>query len=355
MAILTGEDKIIMNRERKKGFVAVIAIMIVLLVCIIVMISNISRKVQLNELPISGNTTGNLNNSGLFCESNGILYFSNAYDNHALYSYNPDNGKCRKLCDGPVKSINVDSHYIYYVREASKTEGTFGFSSAAFKGLYRMNLNGKHKTCLSNGNVGNVQLINNQIFFQNYSNDYGFHLFSIGIDGKGEKEVLAEAVNPTGYFGNALYFCNTQENHNVMKMNPDTYEKELLYEGNCYFPTIQDNYLYFMDVEDNYSLAKVDLTTNEKITLTTERLDTYNLYGDTIFYQVSDTNNPCLKRMKTDGSGMEIIQTGVFHDINITNNYTYFTAYNSTTPIYRTPTTGVVDVTSFTEAFNAVK
>lgn len=342
------------DSKRKRGFIVIMGIIIVLIISTIVMLFQLSKKVYKNEIPLSGNTTGNLNNSGLFCENNGILYFANAYDNHALYSYNPDNGKCRKLSEGPVKSINSDSHYVYYVRETSKTEGTFGFSASAFKGLYRMELNGKNKTCLYNGSVENAQLINNKIFFQKYSNDYGYRLYSIDIDGKNEKEVLKEAVNPTGYFDNTLYFCNTDKNHNVVKMNPDSYEKETLYEGNCYFPTIQENYLYFMDVENNYSLAKVDLTTNEKITLTTERLDTYNLYGDTIFYQVSDSENPCLKRMKTDGSNMEVVQTGIFHDINITKNYTYFTAYNTTVPIYRTPTTGVVDVSAFTEAFDAV-
>ncbi len=343
------------KNESKRGFIAIITIIVVLVMCTVVMLMELSKKVQMNDLPISGNTTGNLNNSGLFCESNGILYFANAYDNHALYTFNPDNGKCKKLTDGPIRSINADSHYIYYVREASQTEGTFGFSSSAFKGLYRMDLNGKHKTCLYSGSVENVQLINNKLFFQNYSNDYGFRLYSIGIDGNNETEVLAQAVNPTGYFGNAMYFSNTNENHNVIKMNPDSYETELVYEGNCYFPTIQDNYLYFMDAENNYSLAKVDLTTNEKITLTTERLDTYNLYGDTIFYQVSDADSPCLKRMKTDGSNMELIESGVFNNINITENYTYFTAYGSDVPIYRTPTTGVVDVTVFTEALDAVQ
>lgn len=343
------------NNTRKKGFITIMVIIIILLLCTILMLLEFSKKVQFNELPINGNTTGNLNNSGLFCENNGILYFSNAYDNHSLYSYNPNNGNCKKLLDGPIKNINTDSHYIYYVREASKSEGTFGWSSSAFKGLYRTDLSGKNKVCLYSGSVGTAQLINNRIFFQNYSNDYGFHLYSIDIDGKNQKEVLKEAVNPTGYFDNALYFSNYNDNHNVSKMNPDSFEKETFYEGNCYFPTIQENYLYFIDVDNNYSLAKVDLTTNEKITLTTERLDTYNLYHDTIFYQVSDNERPCLKRMKTDGSGIEVIQNGVFHDINITENYTYFTAYNSAIPIYRTPTTGMVDVTIFTEALDAVK
>ena len=342
------------NSTKKRGFIPVI-IIIILLIGILLSITKLSKRVQFNTLPVNGNTTGNLNNSGLFCESNGILYFSNAYDNHALYSYNPNSGNCKKLCEGPVSSINTDSHYIYYVREVSDSEGAFGYSSSAFKGLYRMDLNGKHKTRLYSGSVGNAMLINNRIFFQNYSNDYGFHLYAIDIDGKNETEVLKEAVNPTGYFDNSLYFSNYDGNHNVSEMDPDNFKKETFYEGNCYCPAIQDNYLYFIDAANNYSLAKVDLTTKENTTLTTERLDTYNLYNDIIFYQVSDSERPCLKRMKTDGSNIELIQNGVFHDINITENYTYFTAYNSEVPIYRTPTTGVVDVTIFTEALNAVE
>lgn len=343
------------KNTKKKGLTAIIIIMIAFLLGILFILLQYSNKTKYNNTPISGNTTGNLNNSGMFCEYNGILYFSNTYDNNSLYSYNPDNGKCKKLCDGPVKSINADSHYIYFVRDVSQSANTFGISTSTFRGLYRMDLNGKHKTCLHNGGVGNAQLVNNKIFFQNYSNDYGFRLYSIEINGKNEKEVLQEAVTPTGYYDNSLIFCNANDNHNVVKMNPETENIEQVYEGNCYFPIIQDNFLYFMDVENNYSLARVNLDTNEKTTLTTERLDTYNLYGDTIFYQVNDSERPCLKRMKTDGSNIELIEMGIFCNINITENYTYFTAFDSAMPIYRTPTTGVVDVTIFTEALDAVQ
>lgn len=340
---------------KKKGLTAIIIIIIALLVGVILMLVEVSKKIQYNNLPINGNTTGNLNNSGRFCERNGIMYFSNGYDNYALYSYNPDNGSCKKLCEGPVKGINVDSHYIYYIREAAGSASTFGVSTGAFKGLYRMDLNGKNKTCIYSGSVGNMQLINNKLFFQKYSNEYGFRLYSIGIDGKDEREILQESVNPTGYYDNYLIYSNRNDNHNVVKMNPENEEKETLYQGNCYAPIVQDNFLYFMDADDNYSLVKVNLSTSEKTVLTPERLDTYNIYGDTIFYQVSDSERPCLKRMKTDGSNIELIQNGVFYDINITENYTYFTAYDTTVPIYRTPTTGVVDVTVFTEALDAVQ
>ena len=156
------------KKESKRGIIAIITIIVLLVFGTIMMLMKLSTKVQMNTLPISGNTTGNLNNSGLFCESNGILYFANAYDNYALYSYNHNNGKCKKITDGPIKSINADSHYIYYVRQASPTKGTFGFSSSAFVGLYRMDFNGNHKTCLYSGSVENAQLINNKLFFQKF-------------------------------------------------------------------------------------------------------------------------------------------------------------------------------------------
>lgn len=46
-----------------------------------------------------GNTAGNLNNSGYFCEYDGTVYFANAYDSNTLYSMDPgaeyqETGQC---------------------------------------------------------------------------------------------------------------------------------------------------------------------------------------------------------------------------------------------------------------------
>ena len=50
----------------------------------------LTSKVTMNEDYVSGNSAGNLNNGGFFCESNGRVYFANAYDNNTLYSMNAD-------------------------------------------------------------------------------------------------------------------------------------------------------------------------------------------------------------------------------------------------------------------------
>lgn len=342
------------NKKKNVRLLAFLLFFLALIISITIVLIQLSRRVKMNADTVTGNTTGNLNNDGLFCEYDEILYFANGYDNNSLYYYNANNGSCKKMADGPVSSINVDNNYIYFVRETSSSKGTFGMSRANFVGIYRMDKKGKHKVRLHNGPVGLAHLINNTIYYQNYSNSYGLHLFSVGIDGREDTEILKEAVLPTGYYNGSLLYANVKSNHFVSTLDDVTKKKDTLYEGDCYFPTMEDNCLYYMDISNNYCLKKYNLETQEEIILTTERLDSFNIYGDTIFFQVSDEKNPCLKRMKSDGTNMEVVQNGIFHQISMTKNYTYFTAYNSDTPIYRTPTTGVIDVNIFTEALNVI-
>lgn len=53
-------------------------------------LSYLSGRVPANDISVTGNTAGNLNNGGLFAESEGRVYFSNAYDGGCLYSMNSD-------------------------------------------------------------------------------------------------------------------------------------------------------------------------------------------------------------------------------------------------------------------------
>lgn len=56
-----------------------------------------SQRVKMNEGYVTGNTAGNLYNGGLFCESEGVIYFSNLYDDGCLYSMLPDETDIKKL------------------------------------------------------------------------------------------------------------------------------------------------------------------------------------------------------------------------------------------------------------------
>ena len=75
--------------ENKKRTIILISCVILLIAIIGVAAFFRGRTAPVPEGTL-GNTAGNLNNRGLFCEYNGKVYFSNAYDDGTLYSMNPD-------------------------------------------------------------------------------------------------------------------------------------------------------------------------------------------------------------------------------------------------------------------------
>ena len=53
---------------------------IIILIAGLFTVTYLTGRVPMNDENTTGNTAGNLNNGGLFCESDGKVYFANAYD-----------------------------------------------------------------------------------------------------------------------------------------------------------------------------------------------------------------------------------------------------------------------------------
>ena len=91
---------------------------IVICCCILLLLAGFSvfkefqGRIPSNDITVTGNTGGNLNNHGLFAEADGRVYFSNAYDGGCLYSMNPDETDLKKLTSSSVHSINVGGNYL---------------------------------------------------------------------------------------------------------------------------------------------------------------------------------------------------------------------------------------------------
>ncbi len=99
---------------KKKWIIPVIAGSILLILVIANLVNAFLSRVPANDISVTGNTAGNLNNSGLFAEDNGKVYFSNAYDDGRLYSMNADETDVKRLTGSRVSSINVGGKFLYY-------------------------------------------------------------------------------------------------------------------------------------------------------------------------------------------------------------------------------------------------
>ncbi len=332
----------------KKKVIAIICALFAVLICAgLFMFSSITKQVPENPPGTIGNTSGNLYNGGLFCESDGYVYFSNPYDGNALYRMRPDESEMEKMITTQVASINADGNYLYYYQGGSGGSAGLGFLIST-TGIYRVKKeNPKDVACLDRVLGKYVILADNTVYYT--SSDEEISLKSIGIDGENEETLLELDILPVSVQDGTFYYINNEDNLHLMAYNLRTKASRQVLTEDIYMPIIEGNTVYGIDIHNGYSLVSLDITTGEKTLLDSERTDLLNLADSYIYYQTSG-KTPQLKRIRRDGSNMEVIKDGAHSNINATSSYVYFTGFGSATPVYKTSAAGPVNVTTFDEA-----
>lgn len=334
--------------SKAKNILAIIIALVIIIALILCVL--FTGRIPENDPDTVGNTPGNLNNGGYFCESDGRVYFANAYDNNALYSMNPDESDMKKLSGNSVSSINAAGNYLYYYMTSNSQSGSgLGYMSQT-AGIYRSKKNGKNTAGLGRLNIVTMQLCGNYLYYETYSSQNGTSLDKIKIDKSEQKTVANEIINPNCFANGRIYYNGQSGDHYLHALDVRTDRSSIVWQGDLWNPIVQGNYVYYMDISENYRLCRYNL--NEKVVevLTNERLDMFNVYDNYIYYQVSSADAPALKRMRVDGSSQELVREGVYQNINITSQYVYFNTFNESVPVYRTYTSGPVNVTTFDAA-----
>lgn len=324
-------------------------VILALLIVIIVL----STRIPLNDESTVGNTAGNLNNGGYFCEHDGRIYFANAYDNYSLYSMNPDETDIKKLHGGSSSYINAGGNYLYYVT-VGNTDSDDNNSFRGAYGIYRSKLNGKDVTGMDRCYVAAMQLCGNYLYYEKIDTKTSMSLEKIKIDKKDKQTVNpTAAINPNCYVDGTIYYNGTERDHYLYALNTSNDSASVVWQGNIWNPIYQDGYVYYMDVPNNYRLCRYSLYNDVVEILTNDRVDTFNVYESYIYYQTNSDTSPALKRMYIDGSYQEVVSPGIYQNINITSQYVYFNTFGAPTPVYKTSTFGGVYVTTFDAGMQA--
>lgn len=300
-----------------------------------------SGRITYNPDSIRGNTTGNLNNNGMFCEYEGKIYFANPYDYNKLYVMNSDCTDARLLNTDCVSGINVYGKNIYYVRNNNSAETAGMIFKGQLTGVIRTNLNGNKPTSLNSSLTGIINLHGNDVYYQKYSTEDGLTLYKTGIDGKNDTKIIDADILPASIYNNVLYYVNTKDDHSIRTYNLTTGADQLYYEANAYMVDMQGDYIYFIDLDANYSLVRVNTQTREQQVLvdgSEGKCINYNIYGNSLFYHI-EGETPALYRMNTDGTNNQFIKYGNISNISCTSQYTFFQIFGVDS-LYRVPTTG---------------
>lgn len=341
------------NTNTKKNII-ILSIFFFVLIALLTAYMLLNGRIPANEPGTIGNTAGNLNNHGLFCESDGKVYFANAYDSYTLYSMNPDETDIRKLSNSSIEQLNAGGNYLYYYQTNSASASSFSFISR-FGGIYRAKKSGNRAVCLTRDTASLMQLYNDYLYYQHYDPDEGIRLHKLKTDKSSEIVVTESNVNPVSIENGTLYFGGMEEDHSLYTLTLSNDSIQKIWDASLGNPVCYGGFIYYMDIPENYRLCRYDPGSGETQILTEDRIDCFNIYGNYIYYQKNDSEAPALKRIALDGTGEEIIREGNHEKINITSNYVYFNEFGRQVPVYRTPTSGPVNVTTFDTAAKAAE
>ena len=335
-----------MNTKQKR---IVIGVLVALVIITLLAVLAYSQRVPMNPDGTVGNTAGNINNSGLFCEYDGKVYFSNSYDGGSLFVMNPDETELRRLNYLKVQNILAGGKYLYYFQTGSTSSSTLG-QIPGMTSFERCKLNGKSAASLTRDVVTSAQLVNNYLYMLAATNA-GPSFYKIKIDKSDKTELANVAINPACAQDGVIYYNGVESDHYLYALRTSNDSISEVWAGNLWYPILDGNYVYYMDVENNYRLCRYSVYQNVVEVLTNDRVDCFNVGNGYIYYQ-KNSSDPQLICMRTDGTGAMTIAYGTFTNINMTSQYVYFQAFDDNTNIYHAYI-GSSTYSSFTAAAEA--
>ncbi len=314
---------------------AILASILTIIVIVVLILIRRGIDVKLYDDPnTSGNTSGNLLNGGLFCESNDKIYFTNPLDDNSLYSINTDLSHPKKLSNDNASYINAAGDYIFYTRRNDKKTTTGeGLLSLSATGLFRLTKDGKHLGKLYEEPTQTANLSGNYVYYQHYDKKKGLELYSAKIDGSSNDQLSDEGIAPYIVENGMIYFTGQDKDHMIHSMNTNGSGKNVIYEGNCTSLIKAGEHLYYMDMNQDYALARINLDGTDPQILINNRLATYNVdeSESSAYYQVDDGKNNGLYRLDLENNEIELLAAGNYNFLHLISNYLFYESYDGDT------------------------
>ena len=326
----------------------IISILVILILAGIVVFNLMDQHVTMDPND-HGNSAGNLNNSGLFFEMDGKVYFSNSNDSNCLYSMNVDESKPKRLTSMGVKYISGAGNFLYFYMDSTKKSGKVtGLGSATNQfGIYRCKTSGRNQTCLKRDFCGELQLCGEYIYYQLKTN--GGSLEKMRVDQSDQVTVTTEFISPICYENGTIYYTGVVPNdHNIHTMNTKAGDAtSTVVYGNYFFPVVNGSFVYYMNGDDEYRLYRTNLLNGEQEKITEDRVDCYTMDSNFIYYSTSVKNFESLRRCDMTGNGTIALFYGVTNSLNVTSKYLYFKVYGNDNVMYHIPLDGSAPASVF--------
>jgi len=294
----------------------------------------INTVTKFNEPGTNGNTIGNLYGNGLFCETNGVVYFANPNDYSRIYKMNPDESDIEYVANDSVYFINADDNYLYYSRNGNRDYSQMGFLNVNVDSLCRMTKRNKKVLILDDAVCNAAALAGNRVVYFHYDSENATSLYSVKIDGSDRQQLNSSAIDPRCMVGEKLYYSGVDRDHNLHMMNLDTKDSTYVNSENLWMPYIIGNDLYYMNLDENNRIYKTNVSGGTPVGISTYGTSGYNIDGNYLYYQSIKGNPDGLYRVDLSSGEEILIAEGEYNNINVTSKYVYFADYFSGTTFH---------------------
>lgn len=329
--------------SRGRRIILVLVLLIILLaIGTVAVIQYLGRRVTMNEVSAVGNSAGNIHNGGKFCENDGVVFFANPNDNDCLYSMNTDETGVKKLGVMPVRNIVAAGNFVYHITDYSGPGGNGAQGVAGMVneyGLFRCRRDGEYLRNVLRVIPGAMQLGGSFLYFQEGDEATGV-LNRIRIDGRDSAQVSTEHVHPACYNNGTIYYTGIARDHALHMLNTETGSAGILFNANIYQPQLFGNTFFFADAENEYRISRYDVGAGQVTALTDLSTDMFNVNESYIFFNSTTADQPGLYRMRPNGTGLQLIASGIFSEIHLTSTYVYVKQYGNDTVMYHMPIDG---------------
>ena len=307
-------------------------IVTILIIAALVIVNYFQQRVPENPGNTLGNTSGNLQNGGLFCEHNGKIYFSNPEDEGRLYVMDEDLSVLDCLSDDTAMQINAAGNFLYYSRRNDTRDKDNG-SIFVFKnvGLYRMTLEGKRPKTIYDNAVGYSLLSGNHLFYQHYSDEKRTECYRTNITGKESAKIHNDLILPAVSRDNRIFYTGVSEDHFIHSMNYDGGDDKVIFEGNCANLISGDDKFYFLDLDNDYGISCVNADGSGYTQLVSEFVSSFNLSADgrTLYYQVDGGSHNGIYSFDLDTETQTLIARGDYNSIHTTSQYVFYKDFHT--------------------------
>lgn len=285
---------------------------------------------KMNEGYVNGNTAGNLYNGGLFCEHNGVIFFSNPSDGGKLYSMDSNGNNLKKLSNDVATYINADENYVYYIRNNAGESLDFNFVAFHRNALVRIDRDGRNAVILDTEPCMYASLLGNYIYYIHYDKLDASTLYKVRIDGEEQQQVMEEAIYTCNAEGQYFYYNGMSSDGSIHRFDTVTDTTTTIYVGNSFQPIVSNGVdVYYIDGDTDCSIVHTNINFDNPTFITRDSVDAYNVYGSYIYYQRFDEDGSALCMIKNDGTEFQVLREGDYCDIHVTSYFVFFRDFHT--------------------------